>query len=249
MVYQVDPLQCRKCGSGLEALARDAGDNPALLRELAGSYRQLARVQGDATQSNVGDMTAARHTLGKAESLVERLLVLDPVGPDSLREAAAVYRQLSSQSSLTESTKAETYARRAVGLAAHRVALRPRDADARGDLADSLFTLAVASQSIEIYDRSRTLYESMLREKPDDLRLLRNVALVHKSVASLHYGKGDYRTGLDLADKAREIDERLLAADPANPTAQMDLAIDSFQVSTAATSAPSGSTRTCTRAE
>ena len=216
----------------LEALARDAGDdNPALLRELAGSYRQLARVQGHASESNVGESTAALHTIEKARVLVERLLALDPDGPDSLREAVAVYRQLSSQLTLTDDAQAQTNARRAVELAERRVALEPQDAGARNDLAGSLFSLAAATGSIDLYDRSRTLYESMLREKPDDPRLLRAVALVHKSVVDLHYEKGDYRIGVDFAVKAREIDERLLAADPANPTAQMDLAIDLSQES------------------
>ena len=224
----------------LEALARDAGDdNPAMLRELVGSYRQLARLQGDATHSNVGDMVAARATLGKAEVLAGRLLAVDPDDPGSLREAASVYLQLATQSSTTnrssptETTKAETYARRAVELAERRVALRPHDAEAQSDLADALFHLALASGSIEVYDRSRTLYEALLRERPDDPRLLRNVALVHKNVASLHYEKHDYRTGLEFAVKAREIDERVLALDPANPTAQMDLAIDFYQVNAA----------------
>ena len=78
----------------LEALTRDAGDNPALLRELAASYVQLARVQGFQGESNVGDTQAARRTLGEAEKLVERLLKLDPNGPESLHEAVSLERYL-----------------------------------------------------------------------------------------------------------------------------------------------------------
>ena len=78
----------------LEALARDAGDNPALLRELSASYVQLARVQGLQGEANVGDIQAARRTLGEAEKLVERLLKLDPNGPESLHEAVVVERYL-----------------------------------------------------------------------------------------------------------------------------------------------------------
>src|SRR5262245_45542230 len=55
----------------LEALAGDAGDNPALLRELAGSYVELARIQGDMSTANVGEPRAARDSLRKAEDLVE----------------------------------------------------------------------------------------------------------------------------------------------------------------------------------
>src|SRR5262245_14032584 len=78
----------------LEALAGDAGDNPALLRELAGSYVELARIQGDMSTANVGEPRAARDSLRKAQDLVERLLAVDPSGVDSLRQAVQVHRQL-----------------------------------------------------------------------------------------------------------------------------------------------------------
>ena len=126
----------------LEALARDAGDNPALLRELSASYVQLARVQGLQGESNVGDTQAARRTLGEAEKLVERLLKLDPNGPDSLHEAVSVERNLA-LSFLYQGAyaPAQQHARRAVELAERQVGIRP-DFQAREDLADAHRTLA-----------------------------------------------------------------------------------------------------------
>ena len=67
----------------LVALGRDAGDDPRLLRELSASYVQLARVQGIQGNANVGDIQAARRTLGEAEKLVARLSKIDPDGPES----------------------------------------------------------------------------------------------------------------------------------------------------------------------
>ena len=139
----------------LEALARDAGDNPALLRELSASYVQLARVQGIQGEANVGDMQAARRTLGEAEKLVERLLKLDPDGPDSLHEAVLVERALA-LSFLGEGAypPAQQHARRAVELAERAVGIRP-DFQARQDLADAHRTLANSSDSVEAFARSR----------------------------------------------------------------------------------------------
>ena len=201
----------------LEALARDAGDNPALLRELSASYVQLARVQGVAGEANVGDTQAARRTLGEAEKLVERLLKLDPNGPESLHEAVSVERYLA-LSFLYEGAyaPAQQHARRAVELAERLVGIRP-DFQAREDLADAHRTLANCSDSAEAFGRSREIYESLLLEKPDEPRVLRNLSQVHKYVAGLHYRKGEYRAGLDLIVKARAIDEKLLAANPENP--------------------------------
>ena len=177
----------------LEALARDAGDNPALLRELSASYVQLARVQGIQGEANVGDTQAARRTLGEAEKLVERLLKLDPNGPESLHEAVSLERYLA-LSFLYEAAyaPAQQHARRAVELAERLVEIRP-DFQAREDLADARRTLANCSDSAEAFGRSREIYESLLLEKPDEPRILRNLSQVHKYAAGLHYQKGEDR--------------------------------------------------------
>jgi non-specific serine/threonine protein kinase/serine/threonine-protein kinase len=215
----------------LEALARDAGDNPALLRELASSYVQLARVQGIQGDSNVGDTQAARRTLGEAEKLVERLLKLDPNGPESLHEAGVVERNVA-LSFLYQGAyaPAQQHARRAIELAERQVGIRP-DFQAREDLADAHRTLANSSDSVEAFGRSREIYESLLLERPDEPRVLRNLSQVHKYVAGLHYRKGEFRAGLDLIGKARVIDEKLLAANPENPQAQVDLTFSLSQLS------------------
>ena len=215
----------------LEALARDAGDNPALLRELSASYVQLARVQGLAGEANVGDVQAARRTLGEAQKLVERLLTLDPDGPESLHEAVSLERYVA-LSFLYEAAygPAQQHARRAVELAERSVAIRT-DFQAREDLADAHRALANCSDSAEAFGRSREIYESLLREKPDEPRILRSLSQVHKYVAGLHYRKGEDRSGLDLIVKAHAIDEKLLAANPENPVAQMDLSFSLNQLS------------------
>jgi non-specific serine/threonine protein kinase/serine/threonine-protein kinase len=215
----------------LEALTRDAGDDPGLLRELASSYVQLARVQGLAGEANVGDTQASRRTLGEAEKLVERLLTLDPNGPESLHEAVLVERALA-LSFLYEAAyaPAQQHGRRAVELAERLVGIRP-DFQAREDLADAHRTFANSSDSVEAYGRSREIYESLLLEKPGEPRVLRNLSQVYKYVAGLHYQKGEDRAGLDLIAKARAIDERLLAANPENPQAQEDLTFSLNQLS------------------
>jgi non-specific serine/threonine protein kinase/serine/threonine-protein kinase len=215
----------------LEAMARDAGDNPALLRELASSYVQLARVQGIQGDANVGDTEAARRTLGEAEKLVERLLKLDPDGADSLHEAAVVERHVA-LSFLYQGAfpTAQQHARRAIELAERQVGIRP-DFQARQDLADANRTLGNASDSAEAFARSRDLYEDLLLEKPGEPEVSRNLSQVHKYVAGLHYRKDEYRAGLELIAKARAIDEKLLAANPENPQAQADLTFALSQLS------------------
>jgi non-specific serine/threonine protein kinase/serine/threonine-protein kinase len=215
----------------LEALARDAGDNPALLRELASSYVQLARVQGMQGEANVGNVQDARRTLREAEKLVERLLTLEPDGPESLHEAVLVERALA-LSFLYEGAyvPAQQHARRAIERAERQVAIRP-DYRAREALADAHRTFANTSDSAEAFGRSREIYEALLLEKPDEPRVLQKLSQIHKYAANLHYRKGEHRAGLDLIVKARAIDEKLLAANPEDPEAQTDLAFALGQLS------------------
>ena len=215
----------------LVALGRDAGDDPRLLRELSASYVQLARVQGIQGNANVGDIQAARRTLGEAEKLVARLSKIDPDGPESLHEAAVLERYLA-LSFLYEAaySPAQEHARRAVDLAERAVKIRP-DFQAREDLADTRRTLANCSDSAEEFARSQEIYESLLREKPDEPRILRNLSQVYKYAAGLYYQKGEDRPGLDLIAKAHAIDEKLLAADPEDPQAQDDLSFSLNQLS------------------
>jgi non-specific serine/threonine protein kinase/serine/threonine-protein kinase len=215
----------------LVALGRDAGDDPRLLRELSASYVQLARVQGIQGNANVGDIQAARRTLGEAEKLVARLSKIDPDGPDSLHEAAVLERYLA-LSFLYEAAyaRAREHARRAVDLAERAVKIRP-DFQAREDLADTRRTLANCTDSAEEFARSQAIYESLLRERPDESRVLRNLSQVYKYAAGLHYQKREERPGLALIAKAHAIDERLLAADPEDPQAQDDLSFSLNQLS------------------
>jgi len=227
--------------SYLEALARDAGDDPALLRDLAGSYVQLARVQGDASLANVGDAKGARETLARAGPIAQRLLLIDPLGAESLRTAIHVHQALYKSSWQSDASRQDgvAEARRALELADRLVALRPLDFDGRAERANALLLLADAQQiadpprSADTYASSREVYESLLLEKPSDPVLLRAVALIYKNVAGLDYAKHESRAGLELMVKARSIDEKLLAAHPEDPTAQMDLAIDLSQIGTA----------------
>src|SRR4029453_8187322 len=159
------------------------------------------------------------------------LLKIDPDGPESLHEAAVLERYLA-LSLLYEAAyaPAKEHARRAVELAERAVKIRP-DFQAREDLADTRRTLANCSDSAEEFARSQAIYESLLREQPDERRVLRNLSQVYKYAAGLHYQKGEDRPGLDLIAKAHAIDEKLLAADPEDPQAQDDLSFSLNQLS------------------
>lgn len=62
----------------LDALARDAGGDPALRSELAAAYEKIGRVQGNSYYSNLGDATGALRSIKAALALREQLLAESP---------------------------------------------------------------------------------------------------------------------------------------------------------------------------
>ncbi len=62
----------------LDNLAKDAGGNPDLQRELAWGYQRLAVVQGSPTESNLGDQAAAESSNRKATALFESVAKAHP---------------------------------------------------------------------------------------------------------------------------------------------------------------------------
>src|SRR5262249_50875677 len=66
-------LLLRRATEYLDGLAREAGTDVDLRRELAAGYRRLAEVQGNPGQSNVGDPEASQISSRKAMALLEPL--------------------------------------------------------------------------------------------------------------------------------------------------------------------------------
>ncbi|HKC23344.1 MAG TPA: serine/threonine-protein kinase, partial [Thermoanaerobaculia bacterium] len=62
----------------LNALARDTGRDPTLLRELADAYLRIGEVQGGQNQGNLGDTAGALASLQKSLAIREALSAADP---------------------------------------------------------------------------------------------------------------------------------------------------------------------------
>lgn len=201
----------------LEALGKDAGDNPALLRELIEAYVQLADVTANPSAANLGNPQRAGQILEKAESLMNALSRAELRNPDSLRTAVALYRSESRhQLHYGSQPKAEAYARRALDNADELANATPgnlRSQDAVAQAASALGTVAPdARERIALFERSRSIWRKALTSQPPNASALRrNIALMCKNLSSVWVTVDDYQKALDLANEARELDEALLA--------------------------------------
>ena len=84
----------------LDNLSKETGNDPSLLRELAGAYEKVAAVQGGVAMSgrgtllstsNLGDMPGALDSLRKALAIRERVFAMEPGNKEVRQELAFCY--------------------------------------------------------------------------------------------------------------------------------------------------------------
>jgi eukaryotic-like serine/threonine-protein kinase len=78
----------------LDSLAKEAGGDVTLQRELAAAYKKLGDVQGNPFRGNVGDTSAALESYRKVVAIREALVAGNPTDKDERYALAAGYRAL-----------------------------------------------------------------------------------------------------------------------------------------------------------
>ena len=78
----------------LDRVAKDADGDSELQRELAFGYQRLATVQGDATVSNMGQVSAAEISSQKAAALFEAVARANPANTDDQLNVAMIHSKV-----------------------------------------------------------------------------------------------------------------------------------------------------------
>ena len=216
----------------LEAMSKDARDNPALLRELIESYLELAAVTGDAGVPSTGNSQRVVEILRNGEVLVDTLLRAEPFNAASLQTAFGFYRAATRyQLQYGLASKAEPHARHALDIAGRLSAVTGGDPSSQDILAEAEANLGHCltdlDQKIAQYERSMSLRERAIERRPADAGKLRvEAASMSRYLSTAWFNKGDAGRALQAAIQARDIDESLLGENPASPVEQINLAID-----------------------
>ena len=214
-----------------DGLARDAGHDAALSRELASAYLRVADVQFHPRSANLGDTAGALASLAKARRILDGLLAGDP-GDRAARRILArvqsstgsVHLYLRSWAPARESIEAGLKLREAL-------ATNGDDADRR-ELAAAYHQLAdvmaVDDQAASLVPRRRALqmFEVLLAAHPDDDAALQAIALVSKTLGSSLNDLERYDEAEPYYARALAIDEKRVAASPNSALARLDLSFD-----------------------
>jgi non-specific serine/threonine protein kinase/serine/threonine-protein kinase len=221
----------------LEAVSRDAGDNVALLRELANSYAQLGLVQGDAEASNLGDRAAAAHRFDQAVALVDRAVALAPDDAALVADAAVLYaRQADFWLQGERRDDALGRSEAAVALADRSLALSPSAPAAHLARATALLAQgrargsAAPDQSLALFDQARASFQAAATA---DGLPPREASLVELYASMIFTNRRDRERAPGHAREALRIAQRILDARPDDQRARFDVAAAAGQLASA----------------
>ena len=218
----------RRATEYLDALSREAVDDPSLRHEVGYGYFRLAVVQGVNGLPNIGDREASRASLRKSIQLLDTPDVVaepDPRVPIALADAltrmsevepdpAIAGRDLAHARAIVERLPASVRAA-PDGLAiTETVWTNVADAQiARKDYSGARESLTIVRGAAEAGLTSTA-------SAPDASR---NVSLVYKRLGAVLEMLGRRSEAMPLYDKARELDRRRVDAEPSRPLWRLDL--------------------------
>ena len=207
----------------LDDLAKESGNDAALLSELATAYGRLASVLGNTRDANLGQTTKAIENARKAVEFRKAALALQPANRDFRRELAASYNNLALLlGGQGDGKESEKYRRDALAILEPLAASSPDDRRAQYALAKEyeLFGGFLGedhqSESIEYFGRSLKMYDLLAKSDPKNDQYKIEVSFAHKHLGSRLAMQNHMDEALDHYHQALAIDEAQLAAHPDN---------------------------------
>jgi non-specific serine/threonine protein kinase/serine/threonine-protein kinase len=225
----------------LDSLAAEAGDDPALQRELARAYLRIGDIQGRPFFPNLGDTAGAKESYQKLLAISERLVAADPANADTLFTLWSGHNRIGSMLRLSgDMAGATSHFRQCLAIAETLSAADPANVDARHNLLISHYFLGDmmgqsgdAAQALEHYRKGLEIAESLVAAHPEDKELRRKEAIGHLRIGDILHDTGDAAQALEHYRKTLAINEALAAADPVNARLRRDLYVAHLKISQA----------------
>jgi eukaryotic-like serine/threonine-protein kinase len=210
----------------LNALAGEAGNDPALLYELATAYRNIGNIQGQAGGANTGNLVAAVGNFEKARSLFAAADAARPNHAATLRDLSKLsyalaksYWILSDPRWRQEITAAIALAERVAALPGATLGDRSFVAFALGDKAHLTSVLSGLTPEVEAtLKQAIAILEPMVREAPGQVELREALVGAYTRLGSALSNTGrtarSLREGIVYARKSRDLARALSAEFP-----------------------------------
>jgi tetratricopeptide (TPR) repeat protein len=219
----------------LDKLSRDAQDDASLQRELVQAYIRVGNVQGNPTNSNLGDTTGALASYKKAAQLASKLATSDP---QSRRPLALVEEKIADVLAVSGDIAGALRSAKTSLAIFERIALsQPANADAEQSLAISLIKVGDvsgnpnfanagdAAAALSRYQESLAIWQAQERVDPSNAKVRRFLGLVHERLGTILLSGNDKPSALEHLRLSSQIREGLAADFPADIEVLRDTAI------------------------
>ena len=224
----------------LDSLAREAGGDPALERELATAYEKMADVLGRPSTPNLGDVHGALAAYGKAQAARERLLADEPGNVELLRALSTTAMKMSRAAFYAGDPHGGTEeARKALAIEERLTSLDDsraqtfRLARSHSNYGQMLFVSGHTVESMEHQHKAIGMLEEMSRSGWNHADVENRLAVAYGYLASvLRLGKPvagvvpNFKAALDMQRKALALDESFATAAVSDTGLQRQVMID-----------------------
>ena len=222
----------------LNSLAQDAGDDPALQRELALAYQRVGDVQGNPTNANLGDTAGALASYRKALAIAETLVVGHPADAEAQRTLALIHQRVGDLKAWTgDISGAVESARESLtffkALAeADGTNLKARQSMAIGHiklgdiLGNPMFpNVGDRAGALGQYQTSLVHWQALHASDSTDAVTRRYLGLIHERIGTMLQQEGQLAEALTSYQQSLVIRESFAADYPTNVDARRDLAV------------------------
>lgn len=208
----------------LDSLARDAGDDRGLQRELAVAYEKLGAVQYTPSVAHLGDLEGALQSHRKAAGLRESLVAADPSNRDYRRELLDSYwfiaTLLGAQGDMMrelEMFREQLPARRELAAAETTEFVdRYNLAGTYAYIGGLLLAMGDVKGALENQQEALRIREEAAAIDPNTARAQRALTISYEYLGLATDRAGDTRAALELQQRGLAMREALVAADPLN---------------------------------
>ena len=217
----------------LDGLAREAGGDTTLQRELASAYERVGDVRGEALSASFGDTEGAMDSYFKSLRIREALVAAAPRDAQGRHDLAASYVKLGD--GLLETSDAARgfdYLRKALALYEKLSVEQPGQAGARRDLAAIYNDVGSALENrgdwggaLEHHRKAMKLREELLNADPANPEARRQLSVSYCNAGRALYLSGYFDDAIAINRKAIDLATALVAQDPTNAHHRRNLAI------------------------
>ncbi len=216
----------------LDGLAREAGTDAGLQRELAEAYQRVGDVQGNPYYPNLGNTHGALVSYDKADRLLETLSSRSAVEPAVAAARVDLLRRIGITRFVGgDAPGAIAVYRRAVALAEESDKRYDRPDDQRrlaaslGDLGWAVQETGDTAAAVPLYRKAQQLLERLSANAPADDGLRRTLAAIYERAAGAQAAAGPMSAALELNRKAVDIRTQLVAHNSTSGVEAQQLAV------------------------